>query len=366
MSRLNWFVSGAVVIAAICGCANHDGESVTKSWPFEMEKVWEIRQIDDMELLRPAEPRVADNGTLFFRDFERNLSFIVDSEGNSIGSFAAQGENEGDVSFYINCFPADKNVAVCAPDKINFYTGQGDFIKSVPNNLFVRFPLAFKNENQFWLAPGALGDAPGDSAEITFVDLAANSESVVRSLARSEIEKTPTGGAVILGLTPQLKMAYDRSSDQAFFGKNSDTIIYGLDADGSITSFSFTGSKVPVSEDEKRAHFARFDIPEEHLSTLLAALPDRLAYYNRIEAINGLIYMIRSGRFSGPHYGQTVDIYSPDGRHLYTGQIQLEPGWHIFGSIDNIQLINGYVYAVQENDAGEKKIVKYRVTLPAA
>lgn len=360
-------LASAIVIAIMMGggCAKQSDEVETKEWAFQMEKVWEIEKAGDDSLLRPAEPRVADDGTLYFHDFERHLSYIIDNDGKLVNTFAGRGTGEGEVQFYINCFPAGDNVAVCAPDKILFFTKTGQFVKAVPNNLFVRFPLAFKNENEYWVGPGALGDSPSDSAEVIYINSNTGEETTIYKFARSDEEKKPTGGGVVIGLTPQLKMGYDKISDRIYFGKNSDTTIYSMPAGGGqIESFSFFAARHPVSEKEKLDHFSKFDIPEEALVPMIGALPDHMAYYGRIEVINGMVYLFSSDGLLGPHTGQFVNVYSPDGKHLYYGRIQVEEGWHIFTNPDNLQLGDGFVYVVQENDAGDKKIVKYSIALP--
>jgi len=359
-------LSSIVVISMCGGCARESDRSAAREWAFEMEKVWEIQQIAGDELLRPAEPRVADDGTLYFHDFDRHLSYIIDRDGNLVGTFAPRGAGEGEVPFYINCFPAGDHVVICAPDKLHFFTRQGQFVKAVPNNLFVRFPLAFKDENEFWVAPGALGDSPGGSAVVTHVDLESGEEVIVHEFVLSDEEKIPTGGGVIVGLTPQVKMGYDRQSDRIYFGKNSDTVIYWIAGErGTVESFSFTGTRQPVSETDKRNHFARHNIPEERVASLIGGVPDRMAYYNRIQVVDGLLYLFSAGSIGQSQTGQVVDVYSPDGRHRYSGRIQVEEGWHVYSSPENMQLANGSMYAVQENEAGDKKIVKYSIELPA-
>jgi len=355
-----------VVVAVMYGgCVRESDRSASQEWAFEMEKVWEIQQIGEDELLRPAEPRIADDGTLYIHDFERHLSYIVNGDGKLVSSFAPRGDGEGEVSMYLNCFPAGDHVVVCAMDKLHFFTQQGQFVKAVPNNPFVRFPLAFKNENEFWVAPGALGDAPGSTVVVTYVNLTSGAETAVHAFTRSDIETIPTGGAVVVGLTPQIKMNYDRQSDRVYFGKNSDTVIYQLAGDGDkVESFSFTGTRHPISEADKRNHFARFDIPEERMVPLIQALPDQMAYYNRIQVIDGLVYLLSADNIGHAQTELVVNVFSPDGRHLYRGRIQVEEGWHIAGNSDNLQLGSGFVYGVLENDQGERKIVKYSITLP--
>ena len=354
-----------IVVVVICGgCARESDTSATREWAFEMEKVWEIQQIGEDELLRPAEPRVADDGTLYYHDFERHLSYIIDGDGKLVSTFASRGSGEGEVPFYINCFPAGDYVVICAMDAFHFFTKQGRFVKAVPNNLFVRFPLAFKNENEFWVAPGALGDAPGSLAVVTHINLASGEETTIHEFARSDEENKPTGGAVVVGLTPQIKMGFERQSNRVYFGKNSDSVIYRLAGDGGkVESFSFTAIRQPVSETDKRNHFAKSNIPEEQLALMIEALPDQIAYYNRIQVVDDLVYLFSAESIGHSHTGQVVNVFSPDGRHLYYGRIQVEGGWHISGP-DNLQLANGFIYAVQENDVGNKKIVKYRIVLP--
>ena len=353
-----------VIIAMGGGFACVSETSVTQGWLFETEKVWEISQIGNDELLRPAEPRIADDGTLYIHDFERHLSYIIDSDGKLVNTFASRGNNEGEVPMYLNCFPAGDHVVICTMDKLYFYTKHGQFVKAVPNNPFVHFPLAFKNENEFWVAPGALGDSPKGLAVLTHINLVSGEEMIVHEFSLTDEENKPTGGGVIIGLTPQVKLAFDRQSNRIFFGKNSDTLIYWFAGDGGkVESFSFTESRPPVSDASKKNHFAKSDIPEEYLAPMIAALPDRMANYNRIQVVDGLVYLFSSKSIDHSQTGQDVNIFSPDGRHLYFGRIQLEEGWHITGP-DNLQLTNGFIYAIQENKAGDKKIVKYTVALP--
>lgn len=364
MTVKGWALVITAVIAAVgCGGDTSDTSS-TQEWAFAMEKVWELRTAGGDSLLRPAEPRIADDGALYFHDFGRHVSYTLDSDGQLVSTFAPRGDSVGAVSFYLNCFPAGDHVVICAPDQLNFYTEQGAFVKAVPNNLFVRFPLAFRSADEFWLAPGALGDSPDGKATVTHVNLMSGQEASVREFMLTDAEKRPSGGAVVIGLTPQLKMGLDRDFNRIYYGKNSDTVIYWRALDGNASgSFSFTAISRPVTEDEKRNHFAKLGVPEEQTEALVKLLPDRMANYNRIQALDGLVYLFSSERFGGILDAQLVDVYSPDGRHLFHGRIQVDDGWHL-SNPDNLQMGRGIVFAVLANDAGERKLVKYNVTLP--
>lgn len=364
MLKMKWLA--AVITAVVCGgCANKSGPSGPQEWAFAMDKVWELNRIGEDSLGRPAEPRIADDGTLYLHDFDRHLSYVIDADGNEIGTFGPRGEGEGEVPMYINCFAAGDNVVVCAMDKLHFFTRTGQFVRTVPNNIFARFPLAFKSANEYWLAPGALGDAPEGTATVTHVNLTSGRETVVHTFELSDEDKKPTGGALIPGLTPQPRMAYDPSTDRIYYGKNSDTVVCWMKADGSEEgSFSFSATRIPVSDEDKRSHFAGHDIPEEHVDRIIGTLPDMMAYYGRIEVIDGLVYLLGARSISDKQTGMQVDVFAPDGEHLYRGRLQVEDGWFISGNPDNLQLADGFAYAVLANESGDKKIVKYSVALP--
>ena len=366
MGIVNWLaLAVAAVVMAGTARAGEPDRSTAKEWAFGMQKVWEVQRIGENELLHPGELRVADDGTLYFRDFGRNVSYIIDADGKPVGTFAPQGNGEGEVPFYLNCFPASECVVICTPDKLHFFTKQGQFIKAVPNNPFLQFPLAFRDTNEFWAAPGALGDAPGGHAAVTHINLTSGEETTVCEFALSDEEKKPSGGAVIVGMTPQAKMGLDSKSDRVYFGKNSDTIIYWVGGDsGKVDSFSFAGTRQPVSETDKRNHFAKFNVPEQRVAALIGAMPDRMAYYDRIQVVDGMVYLFLAECIGRVQTTQVVNVFSPDGRYLYYGRIQVEEGWHVYSGPENLQLGAGSVYVVQENDTGALKIVKYRVTVP--
>ncbi|MEZ5357244.1 MAG: hypothetical protein R3F48_00345 [Candidatus Zixiibacteriota bacterium] len=358
--KLIWL--GFALASLLCGgCSQQSTSNAPQEWDFNAQKVWEISQIDGAQLARPAEPRVADDGTLYVHDFEQHVSYIIGADGTIRGSFAPRGENESEVPFYLNCFPAGEQVVVCAPDKLHFFTNQGQFVKAVPNNLFVRFPLAFKNENECWLAPGALGDSPDGVAAVTCINFATGEEKNIYTFDLTGDETKPTGGAVVVGLTPQAKMGYDRKADRIYFGKNTDTLLYcSGSGDDTIETISIDGVRTPISEEVKRKYFADLGIPEEHVAAIVGNLPEKMACYNTIQIIDGLVYIISAHEISRTLPGLFVNVYSPSGQHLYYGEVHVEEGWHL-ASPDNLQFGSGCVYAVQENDAGNKKIVKYTI-----
>ena len=115
-------------------------------------------------------------------------------------------------------------------DKLHFYTSDGELIKSVPNNIFMRFPLAFLNKSEYLVAPGALAGLPAGIAEITKVNLESGKDEKFTEIKLSEEEKALPPGGVIVGLIPQILATYDEKNKRIYFCKNSEYKIFVADA----------------------------------------------------------------------------------------------------------------------------------------
>jgi hypothetical protein len=335
------------------------------NWDFALQKVWEIDRIGDELLARPGEPRVGEDGTLYFHDFINKLSYIVDRDGRFVGTFGKKGDAEGEVSWYINCFTTENGVVIGAPDKLHFYTRTGEFIKAAPNDLFARFPLTFINENEFLVAPGALPDAPNGQAVITYVNLTAGEEKIFDELPLTANETAGTGGGVVVGLTPQLKMGYNPDAGRLYYGKNNEYAIYIADLDGNrLKTFGLEREKVRITDDDKRAHFEYHNIPQERIDAIIGRLPNELAYYHRIQVNDGYVFVFAVNSLGPRITRQQIDVFSLDGVYLYRGELRFPGNLHIYGNTENLQIRDNFLYAVLEDEAGRKTIVKYRMALP--
>lgn len=349
----------------IFSCESNPNVPSRGTWDFAMQKTWEIDRIGDELLTKPGELRVAKDGSLFFHDFENHVSYAVNRNGQIVGKFGQKGDNPGEVSWYINCFTADNRAVIGAPDKLHFYTNTGEFIKAVPNDLFARFPLTFINENEFLVGPGAIPDAPNGEAIITYVDLGAGEEKVFDQFPLSDAEKGGTRGAVVVGLTPQFVMSYNPQSGRLYYAKNNEYAIHVADLDGKqYPTFGIEREKIPVTEEEKRNHAAKFDIPQEMVDQMIAVMPNEMAYFHRLQVNDGLVYVFPTLGLGQTLTSQPLDIFSLDGEYLYRADIKFDGGWHIYGNPDNLQIRDNYLYAILEDATGKKTIAKYRISLP--
>ncbi|TFG77771.1 MAG: hypothetical protein E4H23_08415 [Chrysiogenales bacterium] len=347
------------------GQSLHDIKPEKGTWNFNKRKVWEIDKAGNEAFGRPGEPRIGDKGILYLRDFDKKFSYIFDADGALLKKFAFQGEGK-ELSNYINCFTFGETVVIGAMDKLHFYTGDGELIKSVPNNIFIRFPLAFMNKSEYLVAPGALAGLSAGMAEIVKVNLESGKDEKFAEIKLSEEEKTLPPGGVIIGLIPQILAAYDENNKRIYFCKNSEYEIFAADADGRILNrFARKTERINVSLDARKEHLSFFleDMPEERITSMAEKLPGKLAYFHTIQVNEGFLYIFRMSGLSTKTTRQAIDIYSLDGEFLYAGAIQFENGLSL-KTVNGIQIKGNSLYALLQDESGKSRIVKYKIDIP--
>ncbi|HSG27349.1 MAG TPA: hypothetical protein VLA34_02625, partial [Candidatus Krumholzibacterium sp.] len=355
--------AATISLAMSMSCADRESGPARGVWDFEPEMVWETGRVGGTELKRPAEPRVSPDGVIYFHDFDTKKSMIIDANGEYLGTFAAAGTGPGMVSNYLNCFLSRNEVVVGTPDKLHFFDRQGTFLRSIPNNLFLRFPLAFIDDHIVFMGPGALCNLPECEVTVSRVNLETGAEKEIHRFEVSDDENFRFGG-VIIGLIPQIKMDYDTDSGLIYFGRNDRYEIIAADRDGLVKrTFGLQCERADVSESTKRAHFENFGIPPERYESILPMLPQKLTYYHRIQILDGRVFIFRMDELSSRRNRQDIDIFSREGRYLYRGRIVLPPGDY-FENPDQLHLGDGYLYVILRDDDGGRRIARYRVRMP--
>ena len=103
-------------------------------------------------------------------------------------------------------------------------------------------------------------------------------------------------------------------------------------------------------------------MPDSMAKNLIEGMPDLSEFITRIlEAENGLIYALVGDAVN--EVTQEEDIFSPDGKYLWHGELKLPDGLR-FDSQDNLMIKNGFLYAFAQDDDGEGSIIKCRISLP--
>ncbi|MCU0640310.1 MAG: hypothetical protein MUF59_10660, partial [Candidatus Krumholzibacteria bacterium] len=186
-------VAVAVPVSSLSG-GTRSGTPAKGVWDFAPVAVWSFDLAGNDTLRHVAEPRVSDEGRLYFHDFDRHLSYILDENGTLVGRFAQAGEGPGEVSRYVNCFTSGGRVIVGSMNKLYFFDRDGLFIKSIPNNIFESFPLAFDGDEVMYAGPGALVNLPDGRAAVRKVDIASGQAVIIHEFTMGVDERINFGG----------------------------------------------------------------------------------------------------------------------------------------------------------------------------
>ena len=96
------------------------------------------------------------------------------------------------------------------------------------------------------------------------------------------------------------------------------------------------------------------------MDQMIKGMPDVATFFSRIFiGKNGLIYIFVSDLENED--GQGVDIFSPEGKYLYHGEIKVEEGSKIRSPI---AFYKNSIYMFVEDEEGESSLIKYKIDLP--
>lgn len=364
-----WLV---LVCGFFCFLASADVKNEDKplkgEWDFRPQKVWEIDNVNETPFERPSELRASQDEKLYFHDFDRGVSYVFDREGQLVNSFAKQGTGPGEVSRYMNCFLAGDKVVVGSPDMLYFFSEEGFFLKSIPNNLFERFPLIFVNENEFLYNSRIVSDTAETRDRIIRTNLETGEESVFDELAMTSGKKQAQGGMslVILGLTPQIKIGYDQDSQKFYYGRSDDYTIRISEATGKkLFSFRLDRERKRATDEDKKKHFEKTPIPKDRIEKIIPTLPDVLTHFMRIQVVKGLIFVYSTESLERQQDKITIDIFSPEGKYLYRSHLQFGNETPLYTHVEKVIIRGNHCYALLETGSGKSFFAKYKISLPS-
>lgn len=364
MKILCFVLSLFLCISLLSAGVKNPDKPLKGEWDFNLKKVWEINRANDEPFAMPGELMVIKNGHPVFRDFMKNKSYIFTRSGKYINSFAQQGKNPGEVSRYLNRFFVEDKIVIGSPDNLHFFTEQGKFIKSFPNNLYECFPLHFINENEFLYGLGDLTKSPSGKEDIMRKNLVTGAETLFDTFDVEKSESSKGPSFVIFGLTPQFKMGFNPETGYFYYGKSNEYEIRVADVNGKrVTSFGLSRKKKKFSAEDKKKHFGSLRMPEERKKSLIASLPDELTYFMKIQVNKGLVYVFAVDEFDRHRKKQPIDMFSPKGKYLYSSCIKFE-GDVVFANPGNMVFVGEYLYILYRENGKKGSLAKYRISLP--
>lgn len=345
------------------------------NWDLKLKKVWEITKAGDEELAFPFGQLVCDNGNLVIFDAKNGKNFLYDKDGKFLKSFGPRGEGPEEIREQEQIFLVNKKIVVPDRNKIHYFTADGEYIKSVVVKGMRRRPALFLNEDEFISATLIPHNAPGGIGEISRVNFVTDK---ITTLKKFSVFKGGVAGKdreqihlLVNALTPIMTLAHYTDpvsrKTRIYYGLSDTYKINIMDETGKpLGSFSVDRKKRELDPKKKKERFKNMyqSKPAAIVDEMVKSLPDQLTYFNRIQVIDGLVYIFES-YFDVATNQRRIDIFSLEGKYLYRAIIKVEEGLGIrFAPFHNLVLKQGSLHVVLEKEDGILFSAKYEAELP--
>lgn len=356
-----------LLIPLLSGETQNPDKPLRGDWNFSAVKLWEISRAGEDVFGEPDRIRISDDGTVYISDPENGANYIFDRDGQFLKAFGKRGQGPGEVRQQRDIFVVDNQIYIVDTGMIHIFSKTGDYKESKRNQSYRHRPVVFLNKEEFIACPFGIFEAPGGGGKVSRVNLNDRSEKVITEFRIFEGGSARSGNLVgsfvMIGLTPQMTVGY--GNNKIYYGMNDTYKIHVADLDGNaLDSFSLKRKKNRVSDEAKRKSFERYGrISRNTREQFIKTTPNDCTFFCRIEIHDGLIYVfvpdiLRQNK-------QKIDIFSPEGKYLYSGLIKLEEGLTLLDSqLDNPVIKDGCLYAVLQEESFKIKIVKYRIKYP--
>jgi hypothetical protein len=354
------------------GVSNPD-KPLKGEWDLKPGKVWEITGVGDDPLARPL-VRVSGDGTCYVIDRKTKKNYIFDASGKFIKSFAPRGEGPQEVMRNIAIHYVDGQLIMLDLHKIHYLTKSGKITRSVKHDIFANTPYLFLDPHQcIAITLNPLGEK-GRERELRLMDIKTGKIKTLYRYQHGILLNNDENQEWVLevpGITPSEIVGYDYVNKKVYFGMNNSYTIDVFDLEGKLlNSFSLKRprQKVPKKSIEKWIKATRPEVPYRQAAK---NIPTELNYFHSIQIIAGLVYVytLEWGEpmlFTNRWGTQKIDIFTLEGKYLYRACFNPGKDYKIYFSIPiQLEFIQrGHFYVTLEDESGEIKLVKYKISLP--
>ncbi len=339
-------------------------------WDFQMKKNWEVEEAGNDVIGSVQNIGSADDGRVYILDSKNYKIYIFSPEGKFISSFGKRGEGPGEIKNFDmgeQLFVVNQHVIVVDRSRISYFSLDGTFEKSIVYSTQLK-PREFVSDEVLISAPVNPEALRGKTAKIKWYNVNDNSEKIIaqyepfKKAAATDRGpgRTVTVVAVFSGVTPIMMVKY--RNNRVYYGMCDTYTINRVDLKDKKTSgFSIEGREPQEITPAIKKELARGlgDIPQDMLERILDGLPKKASFYQDLVIDNrGFIYVFLANPTAGPIQG--IDIFSPEGKYLYSSQLRVEEG----SSIQAIYLRDDLLVIAVEDEEGTVKVAQYSVQLP--
>ncbi|MCK5058439.1 MAG: 6-bladed beta-propeller [Candidatus Aminicenantes bacterium] len=337
-------------------------------WDFKPELLWQVENAGDDVLVRVGSIQVDDAGNIYVMELSQFKIFVFAPDGKFLYAFGKKGEGPGEIKNAYRFFLLDDRVIIPELGKFSFFTLQGKFMNSVNTGRMIA-PIVFLDANHFLHTGGLLPREKESSGRLYLFDIETRKDRVISEIPLEDALTAASGGmqivlkdsattaAIVLGLKEK----------HLYFGKSDKYLVKKTDLDGSeIFSFSLYGRKrKKISPAFKRKRFENVRVngrkmSKEMIDQMVNSMPDKVPFFSRIMIDhNGFIHVFVSDLEN--ESGQEIDIFSPEGKYLYHGEIKMPDNYIIRGGLT---FKDNYLHLFAEDEEGEGKLLKFKINMP--
>jgi hypothetical protein len=336
-------------------------------WDLKAEKVWEISRYGKKPMAAPALKCVLEDGTICIYDWKRNLHYALDSNGKLITPFGKRGEGPGEVRWASSYFSANDKFIIYDRPKLHYFLKNGKYEKSVPIGGSFDPPIFFINENEYISRPKSEG------SNIALVNLETGKQKVIKKTPAFSDLLNLSSGKHVIGISipwsfPDFQLGLDGKNKRLYYGISHSYLINIVDLNGNMMGgFSLKREKKKITKKMEKEYAKRNPGEARMMSPAMRKrIPKELNYFSKIQTENGLVYVFVTN-YADHWDDQQVDIFSPEGKYLYRTIFIPGKGEKIYSSSisHGVMIKNGFLYTVLEDSNDDRKLVKYKVSLPA-
>lgn len=330
-------------------------------WDLKIEKQWQISKYGQKPMAIPRIGCIADDGTICLYDYKHRAHFIINSDGTFKAEFGKKGEGPGEVRFPWRYYALQDRFIIYDRPKLHYFLADGTYVKSLPIGGRFDAPELFINENEYisYKEQGAGGI-------FSHVFLSQGRQKLIRKIlpAKGDLSESSQGGTITIiipGLSPMLAASFDTKNRRLYYGLSDTYAINVCDMDGNIIEgftlqrkkTKFTKSMINRLSGGERRMF------RNQYKKITGKFP-YLTYFQKIQVEGGLL-LVFVIYFGDAWEEQQIDIFSPGGKYLYRTLFKPPGGELIVGEVF---IMKDYLYTIQDNGKGDRRLVKYKITLP--
>lgn len=343
---------------------------VKGKWDFQMQKIWEIEDAGDDVFGEVQNIQAARDGKIYIADSKNNKIYIIDKDGKFVSRFGKRGEGPGEIRHYSmgeQLFVVGNSVIFADRGMLHYYGMDGKFKKDIRFSNRLK-PRTFISEDVFISAPVTTFRLGSKKGEIKLYNVNDKSEKVIAeflpfkkaSATKSSEGRQATIVMIFGGITPL--MTIGQRDGNIFYGMSNSYHISKVNTNGKgKIDFAVEGKEPkPITNKVKNELFNGMgDIPQDMADKIKKGLPDKASFFSFITIDkNGFVYVYLSDPVPSPK--QEIDIFSPEGKYLYSAVISVGEG----RTLSNVFFHDETLIIASEDEEGNIHLAKYTIKLP--